>query len=132
MKIATDMAGIQRLQRDNLSIMASLKPGGSLGRAVKWATMGVHRYAVRITHVDTGALRGSHQMSFREGHGEAEGLVDISRATRNPKHGIPPFQYGPIEHARGASHAFYERTYREAGPSIIARAGSMYRGSLPR
>lgn len=132
MRTAVTIEGIQRLQRDNLKTIAALRPGGALGRAVKIATMAVHRYAVRITHVDTGALRGSHQMAFRESRRGAEGLVDINRATRNPVHGIPPREYGPIEHARGASHAFYERTYYEAGPEIVARAGSTLKRSLPR
>lgn len=132
MKPAITIEGIQELQRANLQAMAALRPSGALGRAVRWATMAVHRYAVAITHVDTGALRASHQMHYREGHRDAEGRVDINPSTRNPKHGIPPARYGPVEHARAGSHAFYERTYFEAGPDIIYRAGTMLARGLPR
>jgi len=131
-KIAVDIHGIQALQTANVKMIHALKPSNALGRAVRWATTAVHRYVVRITHVDTSALRRSHQMSYRESHNKARGIVDINPYTRNPKHGIPPRKYGPVEHQRGGSHAFYERTYYEAGPRIIKRAGTILARSLPR
>jgi hypothetical protein len=131
-RVEVTIAGIQRLQTANLRAMYQLRPENALGRAVRWATIAMHRYVVRITHVDTSALKRSHRMSYRESDRGAEGLIDINPNTRNPKHGIAPRKYGPVEHARGGSHAFYERAYYEAGPEVLRRAGTILARSLPR
>ena len=106
--------GIQRLQSNNVARIASLRPSGALGQAIQWGTMIAHRYAVVITHVDTGALRAAHRMRVMG----AEGRVYIDPAARNPRSGELPMVYGEIEHARGGSHAFYQRTVEAVTPQI--------------
>lgn len=71
-----------------------------------------------ITHVITGALRGSHT-AFRLGN--LEWMVAPNPGTINP-FGFRPKDYGPIEHARGGSHAFYQRTLDERLPEIARDA----------
>lgn len=71
-----------------------------------------------ITHVITGALRGSHTPYQRRA---LVWDVTPNPATINP-FGFYPAKYGPIEHARGGSHAFYERTLNERFPEIARDA----------
>lgn len=113
------ITGIQEAQRANEYNIAQLKPSGALGRMVQYGTVLAHRYAVTITHVDTGALRASHRMSVSGNRGE----IYIDSSASNPRSDTPTSRYGPIEHGRGGSHAFYERTEREAGLSIAQEAG---------
>lgn len=111
--------GIQEAQRANEYNIAQLKPGGALGRAVQYGTILAHRYAVTITHVDTGALRAAHRMSVSGSRGE----IYIDPTATNPRTGERTAIYGPDEHARGGAHSFYERTEREAGLGIAQQAG---------
>ncbi len=113
--------GLQKAQQDNLKRIAALKPAGALGRAVQYATLSAHRYTVSITHVwryKGGGLRASHRADVRG----LQGTVTIDPNAVNPR-GQRPAVYGPIEHARGGSHAFYARTQREYGLQA-ARAGA--------
>jgi len=105
--------GYEKLQRGIRQTIEAIKPATGLGRAVQQALLFMHRYTVAITHVDTGALRSSHILDFNPAI--PEGRIFISSGTRNPRTGQPPAVYGPIEHARGMSHAFYERTLAERG-----------------
>lgn len=114
--------GIQEAQQANLELIASLKPGGALGRAIQYGTIEIHRYAVAITHVKTGALRASHRIELSG----LRGRVYIDPATVNPRTGQKPSLYGVTEHRRGGSHAFYERTYHEAGRRIAEAVAQGY------
>jgi hypothetical protein len=110
--------GIQEAQAANNRWMAAVRPRGALGRAVQDGMVAAQRYAVAITHVDTGALRASHRMAFREESRSAHGTISIDPASVNP-HGQRPAVYGPVEHGRGGSHAFYERVVSERGLEIL-------------
>lgn len=110
--------GIQELQAYNVRAIATLEPRGATGRAIQYGTAALHRYAVAITHVITGSLRGSHQMKIDKG-GE-RGVISINPSTRNPRTKQRPHEYGYHEHERGGSHAFYKRTEAEAGDKILA------------
>lgn len=70
------------------------------------------------THVITGALRGSHTaMKITPMKWE----VTPNPGTINP-FGFRPAEYGPVEHARGGDHAFYERAIRERLVDVIRDA----------
>lgn len=114
--------GIQEAQRDNEKRIANLRPAGSFGRAIQYATIQAHRYAASITHVDTGGLRAAHRMSATGLRGMIYIDPDASYISRSGKR-KKPSQYGPIEHERGGKHAFYARTYAEAGTHITRAAG---------
>ena len=114
--MAVDMTirGIQEAQRWNVRAIAALRPSGALGWAIVWGTAAAHRYAVSITHVDTGALRASQRMAVSG----AQGRIYLDASARNPRTGQRTAAYGPVEEARGGSHAFYRRTVAEAGDAI--------------
>lgn len=122
--------GIQQAQAANNQMIAAIKPGGALGRAVQHGTAAAHRYAVVVTHVDTGALRASHRMALEVGHTAAHGRVYIDPQSVNP-HGQLPSVYGVEEHGRGGEHAFYERTVEERGQQILGEMAEIVKGALP-
>lgn len=108
------ITGIQEAQAKNNRVIASLRPDGALGRAVQYGTTAAHRYAVGVTHVDTGSLHASHRMEITG----LRGRVYIDPSARNPRSRQRTETYGPYEHERGGEHAFYQRTINEQGPSI--------------
>jgi hypothetical protein len=114
MSVDMTIKGIQEAQRWNVRAIAALRTGGALGRAIQWGTAAAHRYAVSITHVDTGALRASHRMAVSG----AQGKIYLDASARNPRSGQRTAVYGPAEEARGGEHAFYRRTVAEAGSKI--------------
>jgi hypothetical protein len=110
------ISGIQAAQRGNAELMAKFKPGGSFSKAIWRITMSLHRYAVSITHVVTGSLRGSHRMKMVD---DITGRIYIDRSSVNPKNRQRPYVYGSYEEERGGEHAFYQRTVDEAsGPAV--------------
>lgn len=111
--------GLQDAQQDNAKMIRALRPSTGLGQAVRGTISDLHRYAVIVTHVDTGALRASHRMAFGESYGGAEASISIDEGARNPRTGKRTSEYGPVEHARGGAHAFYERTYEERGDRAV-------------
>jgi len=108
-------------------MIAALKPAGGLGRAVKAATLELHRYAATITHVDTGALRGSHRMRLDGARGE----IFLDPSAQNPRSGVRTAEYGPEEHDRGGGHAFYERTVIERSDRAGQAAIDAIKEALP-
>jgi len=118
--------GIQAAQAAVNRVVASTRPAGALGAAVQEATVRLHRYAVGVTHVDTGALRGSHTMRITRTRGE----IYISPNARHAT-GKRPAEYGVYEHRRGGSHAFYARTVAEHGQAALRTAGDAVRRALP-
>lgn len=110
--------GLEEAQAVNMRRLAALRPEGELGRAVQTTVRELQTYAKGITHRDTTALQASH---LGEVHG-LQGRVFINPAAINPR-GQRPSEYGPYEHARGGSHAFYDRTVRERGPGLANDVG---------
>jgi len=119
------LEGLQEALEQNARRIAALKPGGARAKAVQYGITALHRYAVSITHVwkyKGGGLRASHRMEVSEG-GE-HGRIYIDPTAVNPR-GQRPAEYGPYEHARGGSHAFYDRTLSEHGPQVTAEMQRM-------
>ena len=110
--------GIREAQQATLRAANAAKPGGAMSAAIKAATLEAQRQAVVKTHVDTGALRASHLVRIAKTQGE----VYINPSARRSDGGRPA-KYGPFEHARGGSHAFYKRAMDE-GASAISTAAS--------
>lgn len=114
---------IQGIQDANLRRIAALQPSGAMGEAIKYGVIRLHRYAVAITHVwwyKGGGLQTSHRMAV-------EGMsakIYIDPSSLNLR-GQRPSEYGPYEHARGGTHAFYKRTVAEEGPETAKRMGIM-------
>jgi hypothetical protein len=108
------ITGIQEVQRANLQAIAALRPQGAFGRAIIYAATAAHRYAVAITHVDTGSLRASHRVEVKG----TRGRIYIDPNSVNPRSRTRPVVYGVYEHQRGGSHAFYQRVVDERGSDI--------------
>jgi hypothetical protein len=125
--IHLSITGIQQAQARNQRMIAALQPSGAVGRAVQYGTVAAQRYAISITHVGRykvgaggtwvggGTLRASHRMELSR----AQGRVFIDPTSVNPRTGARAAVYGPIEHARGGTHAFYERVSAERGAQIV-------------
>jgi hypothetical protein len=114
------ITGLQEAQAANNRRIAALKPTGALGRAVQYGTVEAQRYAVIDTHVDTGTLRASHRMEVMG----VRGRVYIDPGAANSRTGKHAAEYGPYEHARGGSLAFYQLVIDQHGSTIV---GAMMR-----
>ena len=118
--------GLQRALEANQRRIEGLRPRGSLGKAVQWGVLAALRYVLQIVHVDTGALRASQRVEFAK----LRGIIFIDPGAVNPR-GQRPADYGPIEHARGGSHAFYARTEAERGGDVLeGMAKIWWRGTM--
>jgi hypothetical protein len=118
--VTLTITGLQEAQAMNNRAIAALQPSGALGQAVQEATVAAHRWALIYTHVDTGALKSSHRMEV----GGLHGRVYIGEG-HNPRSGRATAVYGPYEHERGGSHAFYGRVVSEQGQAITERAAGL-------
>lgn len=120
--------GLQKAQAMNARAIAAVSPEGAMGEALQIGTAALHRYAVSITHVDTGSLRASHRMMID--WSQTRGRVYISPSARNPRSFQKPSVYGVYEHDRGGSHAFYERTANEVGSEILRNSTALIVGAI--
>lgn len=141
--VSVQIRGLEELQAANIKLLEAINPKGGLAIGVKVATQDLHKYAIGITHVHTGALRASHIADFASGGVQtyrygipivdrAAGRIYIDPAARNPVTGEAPAEYGPVEHARGGSHAFYQRTVSERGSAAAYLAVAEIQKRLPR
>lgn len=112
--IKLTITGLQEMMARNDRRIARLRSNSDLGRAIQVATAEAHRYAVAVTHVDTGSLRASHRMEVNG----LRGRVYLAPEAINPRSRQKTSVYGYYEHERGGEHAFYERTVNERGPEI--------------
>lgn len=111
------ITGLQQMMARNDRRIARLRTNSDFGKAIQEATADAHRYAVALTHVDTGSLRASHRMEV-DG---LQGRVYLAPEAVNPRSRQKTAVYGYYEHERGGSHAFYERTVNERGAQIAAK-----------
>jgi len=125
--LQVEVKGLGRAMAANLRLIAAAKPKGALGQAIKRGLILAHRYVMAITHVDTGTLKKSHRMAIEESITETRGMISIDPGARNTRTGAFPSVYGPAEHARGGSHAFYQRAEAEIGGRTLAEMARIVR-----
>ena len=130
--IGGTIRGIQEAQRANEQDMRAISPRGALGKAIKEGTQQAHRYAQIITHVDTGAWKGSHRMRFREASSSARGEVYIDPRSVNPLHGERPAIYASIWEEREGEMAVYKRTVDERGDKIVKDMTDIVQGAMAK
>jgi hypothetical protein len=130
MTLGSTIQGLQEAQRDNLKMIAALHPSRGLARGVQAALTDLERFAVSVTHVDTGALRASHRMRMELGANDALGTIYIDPGAMNPRSNKRVVDYAGTEHARGDIHAFYERTYNEEGDRAMELAVGVIEAGL--
>ena len=119
MSIKTDIRGLQEIQAANARALAAVKPSGAFGRCIQYVTLGAQRVAAAVSHVDTGAMRSSHLARLALNIGR--GYIYLSPTARNPRSGRAVSEYGVYEHNRGGSHAFYDITVDDYGPTLVRR-----------
>lgn len=107
--------GLQALQAENNRMLARLQ---NVDPLVQLVAADLARYAVTITHVDTGALHASHRVQV-VARNRAEIYLDPGATN---KFGQRTAVYGAIEHARGGAHAFYARTVQERAEAAYEHA----------
>lgn len=128
MSTTVHIRGIQEVQAATLRAAAAAQVSGALGKAVRYATLAAHRYAVAHTVVDTGSWRAAHRVAI---HGSS-GRIFLDPSAVNPKSGGKPSHYGAfLELSRGGRYAVYGRTVNEAGPQIVQQAGQILEDALP-
>ncbi len=110
---STMIGDIQKIQMFQRHILEQIQPQGAYGKAIKGMAVLGQNYAMRVTHVDTGALKNTHMVEV-EG---LQGSIHIDPYARRGD-GRSPAQYGPHEHNRGGGHDFYKRTVDEQGQQI--------------
>ena len=123
------MATVQGMQEAQAALRAverAAKAGGPLERVVGYVATRLHRYAMSVTHVDSGELKGAHRV--RMAGTRAEIYLDPDAVN---DYGQRPAEYGVYEHDRGGSHAFYRRTVDEVGQQTLNEAANMLRRYLP-
>lgn len=141
--VHVDLRGEERVQEAIRKTLLAVKPEGGLGRAVRDATVLLFDHAKSVTHRKTGALAVSHHMEFASGgvetffqgtrlRAQAIGRIFIREGVRNPINKQLTSVYGPKEHARGGTHAFYARAFYERGQSALNLADRVIRSELPR
>lgn len=113
-----NISGLQEAQRWNARAIANMKPSGAFGRMIRDIVTQIQRAEMAVTHVDTGALRGSERMELRG----LTGRTYIDESAMNPRSRVPAHVYAVFENARGDSHAFGERTANDAAPAIVRNA----------
>jgi len=97
-------------------------------------------YASRITHRQTGTLARSHIVSYNSSTlaGFVTPSPNVSKTSDPTRLGsgsgryLRASEYGPFEHQRGGSHAFYDRTAKEMGPQVPIRGLAMFAARMPR
>ncbi len=120
------ISGLQEAQHGNAQMIAAIKPQGAFGQAVKDVLTSLHRYAVTITHRDTGTLASSERMVYSTT--ENRGMIYIDPGARNPRSGERPAVYAIHEENRGGSHMFFGRTIEEyAERAVMSALQNMYR-----
>jgi hypothetical protein len=119
--------GLQEAQRANLKAIHAVRPDGALDRATMYLATDAARYATAVTHRDTSTLSASHRVAKEA---SSRYRIHIDPRARNPRSGARASVYGPAEHNRGGSHAFYERTYQQGG-QLATRAIAYLYSQLP-
>lgn len=108
---------------------------GAFSDQIKRILRILRNYAMAITHQETGTLAHSHTVSYSShlltGYIYPDPKhIQPSRARTLPGRSVQ--SYAHFEHARGGTHAFYERTYNEAAQDVVLRGLRAWVDGLPR
>lgn len=107
--LRVELDGLQETQQNLVVLLEEVGAGGGLQAIIARATLRAHRYASTIVHVLTGRLKNSlFPRVFSKGN-QAYGVIGTNVV------------YAPVEHARGGSHAFFQRTVDEDGQGIVGQ-----------
>lgn len=110
MKLSATLKNKQAVQKRQAARIRNLMADGAMGRTVK--RLGLRTYTLMrgFAHVQSGALKTSVTLSYKQlSATNAIASVYLNPGVKNPRGGKPA-DYGKYENARGASHAFLDRT----------------------
>jgi len=118
--------GLPGLQTIARQMRDTALPSGALGKAVAQATQAYAEGTQRRAHRDTGTMAGAQTA-------EVSGLMGkvYTASASNPKTGQAASTYAPYEEGRGGPHAFYNTTYQQDTPRIVADIDQLLRSALP-
>lgn len=126
MPFTVTIQGLPGLQAIARQLRDTALPSGALGKAVAAATQAYAQGTARNAHRDTGTMAGAQTA-------EVSGLMGrvYTASASNPKTGQAASTYAPDEEGRGGPHAFYNTTYQQDTPRIVADIDQLLRSALP-
>ena len=126
MPFSITIQGTQGLPLLSRQLRDTALPSGALGKAVAAATQAYAEGTQRRAHRDTGTMAGAQTA-------EVSGLMGkvYTASASNPKTGQAASTYAPYEEGRGGPHAFYNTTYQQDTPRIVADIDQLLRSALP-
>lgn len=106
--------GLEEAQAENRRLMTvvATSPGGGLRNSMALALLQLQRYAIGITHAESGRLRNSIFVEM-----ETKGNFLIGHVATNVAYAIQEEGRPGIKAGHGG-HAFFSRTVKEEGPHI--------------
>lgn len=126
MPFSITIQGAQGLPLLSRQLRETALASGALGQAVAQATRAYAEGTQRRAHRDTGAMAGAQTA-------DVSGLMGkvYTASASNPKTGQAASAYAPYEEGRGGPHAFYNATYQQDTPRIVADIDQLLRSALP-
>ena len=126
MPLTVTIQGLPGLQTIARQLRDTALPSGALGKAVAAATQAYAQGTARNAHRDTGTMAGAQTA-------EVSGLMGrvYTASASNPRTGQAASTYAPYEEGRGGPHAFYNTTYQQDTPRIVADIDQLLRSALP-
>lgn len=111
----------EKLRAAVLAINDGERYRGYMKDTITRALADLRDYVREITHRETGTLAESHQWEY-DSHLMKGRLYIAPWMLKLHGHRVQwPYVYGPYEHARGGTHAFYERAMSEKAPFTVIR-----------
>lgn len=126
MPFSVTIQGLSGLHTIARQLRDTALAGGALGKAVAAATQAYAQGTARNAHRDTGTMAGAQTA-------EVSGLMGrvYTASASNPKSRQSASVYAPYEEGRGGPHAFYNTTYQQDTPRIVADIDQLLRSALP-
>lgn len=125
MRLGLSVTGLRQAQAANVRLIKALDPRNEMGAITQRATLKVFYKMRSLVHRQSGTLAAALTVDFKATARTATGSVYIDTGVVNPRSGAYPAFYGPLENARGGSHAFIDRTYAEFQQAAADAAADM-------
>ena len=118
---------------------AGLQYRGAFRDTIRVLLEDFRAYAASVTHRQTGTLARSHSVFYDSSrlsgyvYPSPSAVKPFNDPTRPGAGGryLRASEYGPYEHRRGGSHAFYEMTARHMGPLVPIRGLAIFAARMP-
>lgn len=119
------ITGNEQIQAAGRKLVEAVQPSGALGDAVVKTTERMRKGVVGRAHRLTGTYAGAQET-------DVQGLTGrvYTASNQSPRGGVASV-YGPIEEARGGSHAAYGATVEADAIPALEEAGRLIVSKLP-